>query len=66
MSAAERRRILQSRGQRERGVLSVTWVCEQFLGVDTDWNIKPVHLRKFERAAGRRCVCGGNCVCGVV
>ena len=45
VSAKERRRVLQSRGQKERGVLSETWVCEHSFGVDRDWNIRAAQLR---------------------
>ena len=50
VSAEERRRVLRSRGQKERGVLSETWVCEHFFGADTDWNIRLAELRSSRAA----------------
>ena len=50
VSAEERRRVLRSRGQKERGVLSETRVCEHSFGADRDWNIKAAQLRSSEAA----------------
>ena len=45
VSVEEKRRVLRSRGQKERGVFSETWVCESFLGADTDWKVRAAQLR---------------------
>ena len=65
MSVGERTRLLRKRGHRERILLRNVGLRSAFWK-DEDWKIKVDRLRQFERAAGRRCVRGEDCVCRAV